>query len=69
MVQLSHKYLNGSISDNLGEKFCQNPNPNPNTTQHNLNSVIGLHTKMILHTPPPPTITPLHKLNGTLFFL
>ena len=31
----------------------------PTTTQHNLNTLVGLDTKMTLHTiipPPPPTI-------------
>ena len=34
-------------------------NPNKNTTQHNLNTLVGLDTKMILQTPP-------HKLNGSV---
>ena len=42
--------------------FCQNPNDN--ITQHNLNTVVGLDTKMTVQTPPYPTTTnPPHKLN------
>ena len=26
----------------------------PTTTQHNLNTVVGLDTKMTVQTPPPP---------------
>ena len=38
-------------------------NPNDNTTQHNLNIVVGLDTKMTVQAPPPH---PPHKLNSSL---
>ena len=36
-------------------------NPNDNTTQHNLNTVVGLDMKMTVQTPPT---TPPQKLKG-----
>ena len=36
--------------------------PNDNTTQQNLNTVVGLDMKMTLHTTPPP---PPHHTNST----
>ena len=40
------------------EKYCHNPNDN--TTQHNLNTVVELDMKMTVQTPPPP-----HHKNST----
>ena len=38
--------------------------PTPTPTQHNLNTVVGLDTKMTVHTPPHP---PPQKLNIRLW--
>ena len=40
-------------------KYCHTPNDN--TTQHNLNTVVGLDMKMTVQTPPT---TPPQKLKG-----
>ena len=42
--------------------FCNCHNPNDNTMQHNLKTVVGLDMKMTEQTPPPPP----HKLNSSL---
>ena len=39
-------------------KYCHNPNDN--TTQQNLNTVVGLDTKMTVQTPPHPTTHTQH---------
>ena len=36
---------------------CHNPNDNTTQPQHNLNNVVGLDTKMTVHTTPTPTQT------------
>ena len=38
--------------------YCHNPNDN--TTQHNLNTIVGFDMKITVQTPPP------HKLNSSL---
>ena len=45
--------------------YCHNPNEHTTQPQHNLNTVVGLDTKMTLYTTPPPTISP-QKLNCSL---
>ena len=32
--------------------YCHNPTDNTTQLQHNLNTVVGLDTKMTVHTPP-----------------
>ena len=39
---------------------CHHPNMNTTQPRHNLNTVVGLYTKMTTHTTPP------HPLNGGL---
>ena len=36
----------------------------PTTTQHNLNTVVGLDMKMVVQTPPPPPPTHHHHNNN-----
>ena len=49
-------------SEYLQLYYCHNPNDN--TAQHNLNTVVGLDMKLTVQTPP--THPTQHKLNGSL---
>ena len=52
--KVEHPVMLVDERENLKKKWnCHNSNDN--TTQHNLNTVVGLDTKMTLHTTHPST--------------
>ena len=69
-LQLVHIFLceftNNTLYSYFIVSFCCH-NPNDNTTQQNLNTVVGLNQKMTVQAPPPqPLPPPPQKFNGSI---